>query len=309
MLFEKKKSFFGRLSEKIGDTIMARAKVDEELLEELEEVLIMSDIGMDTTMKIIEQLRRDIKNDYITSPENVKERLKTIMTELVDKGERHKIKEDRPLVITMIGINGGGKTTSIGKIAHKLKNEGNSVILAAADTFRAAAAEQLVIWGERVGVNVVRHGEGADPSAVIFDAIQSAKARNADVLICDTAGRLQTKKNLMAELEKMNKVIDREFPEAARETLLVLDATTGQNAVHQAEEFNKAAKLTGIILTKLDGTAKGGIVIAISAGLGVPVKLVGVGEGIDDLMDFNRSAFLEAILPDFDEMLERKGGS
>lgn len=298
MLFEKKKSFFGKLSEKIGDTIMARAKVDEELLEELEEVLIMSDIGMDTTMKIIEQLRRDIKNDYITSPENVKERLKTIMTELVDKGERHKIKEDRPLVITMIGINGGGKTTSIGKIAHKLKNEGNSVILAAADTFRAAAAEQLVIWGERVGVNVVRHGEGADPSAVIFDAIQSAKARNADVLICDTAGRLQTKKNLMAELEKMNKVIDREFPEAARETLLVLDATTGKNAISQAKEFGDVADLTGIIITKLDGTAKGGIAITIADEFDMAIKFVGVGEGIDDLREFDPQEFIGGI---FDE--------
>lgn len=298
MLFEKKKSFFGRLSEKIGDTIMARAKVDEELLEELEEVLIMSDIGMDTTMKIIEQLRRDIKNDYITSPENVKERLKTIMTELVDKGERHKIADDRPLVITMIGINGGGKTTSIGKIAHKLKNEGNSVILAAADTFRAAAAEQLVIWGERVGVNVVRHGEGADPSAVIFDAIQSAKARNADVLICDTAGRLQTKKNLMAELEKMNKVIDREFPEAARETLLVLDATTGKNAISQAKEFGDVADLTGIIITKLDGTAKGGIAITIADEFDMAIKFVGVGEGIDDLREFDPQEFIGGI---FDE--------
>jgi len=290
MLFEKKKSFFGRL-----DTIMARAKVDEELLEELEEVLIMSDIGMDTTMKIIEQLRHDIKNDYITSPENVKERLKKIMTELVDKGERHKISEKRPLVIMMIGINGGGKTTSIGKIAHKLKAEGNTVILAAADTFRAAAAEQLVIWGERVGVNVVRHGEGADPSAVIFDAIQSAKARSADVLICDTAGRLQTKKNLMAELEKMNKVIDREFPEAVRETLLVLDATTGKNAISQAKEFGDVADLTGIIITKLDGTAKGGVVIGISDQLQVPVKYIGLGEGMEDLQLFNKRQFVDSL--------------
>ena len=298
MLFEKKKSFFGRLSEKIGDTIMARAKVDEELLEELEEVLIMSEIGMDTTMKIIERLRHDIKNDYITSPENVKERLKKIMTELVDKGERHKISEKRPLVIMMIGINGGGKTTSIGKIAHKLKGEGNTVILAAADTFRAAAAEQLVIWGERVGVNVVRHGESADPSAVIFDAVQSAKARNADVLICDTAGRLQNKKNLMAELEKMNKIIDREFPEAERETLLVLDATTGKNAVSQAKEFGDVADLTGIIITKLDGTAKGGIAITIADEFDMAIKFVGVGEGIDDLREFVPEEFIGGI---FDE--------
>ncbi len=220
------------------------------------------------------------------------------MTELVDKGERHKISEKRPLVIMMIGINGGGKTTSIGKIAHKLKGEGNTVILAAADTFRAAAAEQLVIWGERVGVNVVRHGEGADPSAVIFDAVQSAKARNADVLICDTAGRLQNKKNLMAELEKMNKIIDREFPEAERETLLVLDATTGKNAVSQAKEFGDVADLTGIIITKLDGTAKGGIAITIADEFDMAIKFVGVGEGIDDLREFVPEEFIGGI---FDE--------
>ena len=198
----------------------------------------------------------------------------------------------------MIGINGGGKTTSIGKIAHKLKGEGNTVILAAADTFRAAAAEQLVIWGERVGVNVVRHGEGADPSAVIFDAVQSAKARNADVLICDTAGRLQNKKNLMAELEKMNKIIDREFPEAERETLLVLDATTGKNAVSQAKEFGDVADLTGIIITKLDGTAKGGIAITIADEFDMAIKFVGVGEGIDDLREFVPEEFIGGI---FDE--------
>ena len=220
------------------------------------------------------------------------------MTELVDKGERHKISEKRPLVIMMIGINGGGKTTSIGKIAHKLKGEGNTVILAAADTFRAAAAEQLVIWGERVGVNVVRHGEGADPSAVIFDAVQSAKARNADVLICDTAGRLQNKKNLMAELEKMNKIIDREFPEAERETLLVLDATTGKNAVSQAKEFGDVADLTGVIITKLDGTAKGGIAITIADEFDMAIKFVGVGEGIDDLREFVPEEFIGGI---FDE--------
>ena len=201
-------------------------------------------------------------------------------------------------MIMMIGINGGGKTTSIGKIAHKLKGEGNTVILAAADTFRAAAAEQLVIWGERVGVNVVRHGEGADPSAVIFDAVQSAKARNADVLICDTAGRLQNKKNLMAELEKMNKIIDREFPEAERETLLVLDATTGKNAVSQAKEFGDVADLTGIIITKLDGTAKGGIAITIADEFDMAIKFVGVGEGIDDLREFVPEEFIGGI---FDE--------
>ena len=261
-------------------------------------MLIMSDIGMETTMKIIERLRHDIKTDYITNPERVRDRLKLIMTELVDKGERHRMSEKRPLVITMIGINGGGKTTTIGKLANKLKNEGSSVMLAAADTFRAAAAEQLVIWGERAGVPVVRHQEGADPSAVIFDAVQSAKAKGTDVLICDTAGRLQTKKNLMAELEKMNKVIDREFPEAERETLLVLDATTGKNAVSQASEFGGVAELTGIVITKLDGTAKGGIALTIADEFDMAIKFVGIGEGMDDLREFRPEEFIGGI---FDE--------
>lgn len=298
MLFEKKKSFFGRLSEKIGDVIMARAEVDEELLEELEEVLITSDIGMETTMKIIEQLRHDIKTSYLTSPERVRQRLKEIMTELADKGERHHLSEKRPLVITMIGINGGGKTTTIGKLAYRLKQQGNTVLLAAADTFRAAAAQQLSVWAERVGIGIVKHQEGADPSAVLYDAVHSAKAKGVDVLICDTAGRLQTKKNLMAELEKMNKVIDREFPEADRETLLVLDATTGKNAVSQASEFGSAAALTGIVLTKLDGTAKGGIALTIEDEFDLAIKFVGVGEGIEDLREFRPEEFIGGI---FDE--------
>ena len=209
----------------------------------------------------------------------------------------------------MIGVNGVGKTTSIGKLAARYVQEGHRVMLAAADTFRAAAADQLEIWARRAGADIVRHGEGADPAAVVFDAVAAARARDCDIIIIDTAGRLHNKQNLMNELNKIDRILNRELPDSSRETLLVLDATTGQNAVHQAEEFNKAAKLTGIVLTKLDGTAKGGIVVAISAGLGVPVKLVGVGEGLDDLMEFNRSAFLEAILPDFDDMLERKGGS
>ncbi len=298
MLFEKKKSFFGRLSEKIGDVIMARAEVDEELLEELEEVLITSDIGMETTMKIIEQLRHDIKTSYLTSPERVRQRLKEIMTELADKGEWHHLSEKRPLVITMIGINGGGKTTTIGKLAYRLKQQGNTVLLAAADTFRAAAAQQLSVWAERVGIGIVKHQEGADPSAVLYDAVHSAKAKGVDVLICDTAGRLQTKKNLMAELEKMNKVIDREFPEADRETLLVLDATTGKNAVSQASEFGSAAALTGIVLTKLDGTAKGGIALTIEDEFDLAIKFVGVGEGIEDLREFRPEEFIGGI---FDE--------
>ncbi|MCI9598230.1 MAG: signal recognition particle-docking protein FtsY [Firmicutes bacterium] len=295
---KKKKGFFGRLSERIGDVILARPAIDEDLLDELEEILITSDIGMETTMHIIEQLRSDIKSEYLREPEQVKEHLKKIMEGLVDKGQRHQLCQETPLIILMIGINGGGKTTSIGKIAHKCKAEGKSVMLAAADTFRAAASEQLEIWGQRVGVNVVRHQEGADPSAVIFDAIQSAKAKNIDVLICDTAGRLQNKKNLMDELAKMDKVIGREFPKAARENLLVLDATTGKNAVSQAKEFNESADISGIVLTKLDGTAKGGIVITIADELDMAVKFIGIGEGIEDLKEFDPAEFAGGI---FDE--------
>ena len=297
-LFGEKKSFFGRLSEKISDVIMMRAEVDEDLMDELEEVLITSDIGMDTTMHIMENLRSKIKNENITQPDKVKEALKEIMIGLVDKGERQVLCQESPLIVLMIGINGGGKTTTIGKLAHRLKSEGKSVMLAAADTFRAAAAEQLAIWGERNGVNVVKHQEGADPSAVIFDAIQSARAKNIDVLICDTAGRLQNKKNLMNELEKMNKIISREYPEASRETLLVLDATTGKNAVSQAKEFGDVADITGIVLTKLDGTAKGGIAITVADEFDMPVKFIGVGEGIEDLMAFDPAWFIGGI---FDE--------
>lgn len=298
MLFEKKKSFFGRMSEKLGDAIFSRATVDEDLLDELEEILITSDIGMDTTMNIVESLRKAIKKDNLSTPEAVRDGLKKIMADIVNKGERHVLSSERPLVITMIGVNGGGKTTTIGKLSHKLLNEGNTVLLAAADTFRAAAAEQLEIWGNRVGVDVIRHEEGADPSAVIFDAVKAAKERGVDVLICDTAGRLQNKKNLMAELEKMNRVIDREYPEAARETLLVLDATTGKNAVSQAKEFGNVADITGIVITKLDGTAKGGIAITIADEFDMTIKFVGVGEGMEDLREFVPEEFIGGI---FDE--------
>ena len=295
---EKKKGFFGKLSQRIGDAIMGRPELDEDFMDELEEILITSDIGMDTTMHIMEQLRTKIKNENITAPDRVKDALKEIMTGLVDKGERQLLCSETPLVVMMIGINGGGKTTSIGKIAHRLKGEGKTVMLAAADTFRAAAAEQLAIWGERNGINVVKHQEGADPSAVIFDAIQSAKAKKIDVLICDTAGRLQNKKNLMNKLEKMNKVISREYPEASRETLLVLDATTGKNAVSQAKEFGDVADITGIVLTKLDGTAKGGIAITVADEFDMPVKFIGVGEGIEDMIAFDPAQFIGGI---FDE--------
>lgn len=294
-LFEKKQSFFGKLSSRIGDAIMGRPKIDEDFFDELEEILITSDIGMDTTMKIMENLRAYVKNNGLTDTEEIKEALAKVIAEIMDKGERNKLCDETPLVILMIGINGGGKTTSIAKIGHKLRNEGKTVLLGAADTFRAAAGEQLEIWGNRIGVNTVKHQEGADPSAVIYDAIQSAKAKNIDVLICDTAGRLQTKKNLMNELEKMNKVISREFPEARRETLLVLDATTGKNAISQAKEFNDAAEISGIVLTKLDGTAKGGIAITVTDEFDIPIKYIGVGEKMDDLKEFDPLEFAGGI--------------
>ncbi|MBS5335271.1 MAG: signal recognition particle-docking protein FtsY [Clostridiales bacterium] len=297
-LFKEKKSFFGRLSEKISDVIMARAEVDEDLMDELEEVLITSDIGMETTMNIMDKLRDTIKNDYITNPEGVKIALKKIMIQLVDKGERHKLSMHTPLIILVIGINGGGKTTTIGKLAYRCRKEGKTVMLAAADTFRAAASQQLEIWGKRNNINVIRHQEGADPSAVIYDAIQSAKAKKTDVLICDTAGRLQNKKNLMTELEKMNRVINREYPEAEKETLLVLDATTGKNAVSQAQEFGNVTDITGIVITKLDGTAKGGIAVTIADEFNMPIKYIGVGEGIEDLKEFVPEEFIGGI---FDE--------
>ncbi len=302
----EKKGFFRRLREglsktkdsmvnKIESVIFRYRKLDEDMLEELEEALILSDIGMDTTEKITDRLRRDIKSLMLDTPESVMNHIKEIVCELITCESGHELSDDTPLVILMIGVNGTGKTTSMAKIAHRLKSEGKSVMFAAADTFRAAAAEQLEIWGQRTGVPVIKHREGADPSAVIFDAIQAAKARNTDVLICDTAGRLQNKKNLMSELEKMNKVITREFPEASRETLLVLDAATGKNAVSQAEIFNSAAELTGIVLTKLDGTAKGGIVITLTDQFGIPVKFIGVGEGVDDLQPFVPADFADAL--------------
>lgn len=292
----KKRSLLGKLSKKIGDALMGRASIDDDLLEELEEILITSDVGMETTMKIIETLRKEIKSYSSAAPDDVKRILSNIIARLINKNDKQELCSQTPLVILMIGINGGGKTTSIGKLAYKLKSEGKTVMLAAADTFRAAASEQLSIWADRVGINIVKHAEGADPSAVIYDAIQSAKAKNIDVLICDTAGRLQNKKNLMDELNKMNKVIGREFPEAARENLLVLDATTGKNAVSQVKEFGDVADITGIILTKLDGTAKGGIVITIADEFDMPVKFIGVGEGIEDLKEFDPAEFAEGIM-------------
>ena len=295
MFREEKKSFFGKMSQRIGDALAGKATIDDDFMDELEEILITSDIGMETTMKIVDMLRTEVKTNNLTKPSVIKIRLAKIISSVINKKEEQKLCQDTPLVILMIGINGGGKTTSIGKLAHKLRQEGKTVMLAAADTFRAAAAEQLCIWGDRVGVNVVKHKEGADPSAVIYDAIQSAKAKHIDVLICDTAGRLQNKKNLMDELNKMNKVIGREYSEAARENLLVLDATTGKNAVSQVQEFGDVADITGIILTKLDGTAKGGIVVTIADEFDMPVKFIGVGEGIEDLKEFDPVEFAEGI--------------
>ena len=291
----KKKSFFGKLSQRIGDALMARPTIDEDFLDELEEILITSDIGMETTMKIVETLRSEIRSNNLTKPEVIKIRLGKIIASLMNKNEKHSLCQDTPLVILMIGINGGGKTTSIGKIAHKLKSEGKTVMLAAADTFRAAAIDQLQIWGDRTSSQVIAHQEGSDPAAVAYDAVKAAKARGIDVLLIDTAGRLQTKSNLMEELKKINRVIQREIPDAPHETLLVLDATTGQNAISQAQLFTQAAPISGVVLTKLDGTAKGGVVIGIKAELSMPVKWIGVGEGVDDLRPFVADDFAKAL--------------
>lgn len=294
----KEKSTFAKFREKITNVIVGNPNLDEDFLDELEESLIISDIGIDTTEKIMEQLRERVNARYITKPEEVQKALESVIADLVDKGERNQLCKENPLIILMIGINGGGKTTSIGKIANLCQKSGRSVMLAAADTFRAAAAEQLQQWGERIGVRVIRHEEGTDPSAVIYDSIQAAKAAGTDVLICDTAGRLQNKKNLMKELEKMNRIIDREYPEAHRETLLVLDSTTGKNAVSQAQEFSEIAEITGLVLTKLDGTARGGIAITVTDQFDIPIKYIGVGEGIDDLLEFDPTQFAEEM---FDE--------
>ena len=294
----KEKSTFAKFREKITNQIVGHPNLPAVFLDELEESLIISDIGIDTTEKIMEQLRERVNARYITKPEEVQKALESVIADLVDKGERNQLCKENPLIILMIGINGGGKTTSIGKIANLCQKSGRSVMLAAADTFRAAAAEQLQQWGERIGVRVIRHEEGTDPSAVIYDSIQAAKAAGTDVLICDTAGRLQNKKNLMKELEKMNRIIDREYPEAHRETLLVLDSTTGKNAVSQAQEFSEIAEITGLVLTKLDGTARGGIAITVTDQFDIPIKYIGVGEGIDDLLEFDPTQFAEEI---FDE--------
>ena len=302
----EKKGLFARLKEGLGktrnsfnekiDTVFSVfKKLDDDLYDELEEALIMADIGGQTSCEIVEQLRENVKEKHIKDAEEAKAELKSIITEILSKNDCELHLDTKPTVILVIGVNGVGKTTTIGKLTSKLKNEGKKVVLGAADTFRAAAADQLEIWAQRNDVPIVRLTEGADPAAVVFDACSSAKSKGADVCICDTAGRLHNKKNLMDELGKIYRVIDRELPDAQKEILLVLDATTGQNAVNQAEEFDKVAKITGIVLTKLDGTAKGGIIVNICKKLGVPVKFVGVGEGIDDLQVFDPEAFAEAL--------------
>ena len=283
------------IAKQVNNVFSVFVKVADELFENLEEALIMADIGVETSTYIIEKLRDNVKHKHITDGNLVKEELKSIISEILSTLDTTVNTSTTPSVILVIGVNGVGKTTSIGKIASHYKSMGKKVLLAAADTFRAAAIDQLDIWAQRSGCDIIKHQEYSDPAAVVFDACTAAKARGADILICDTAGRLHNKKNLMAELAKINRVIERELPDSARETLLVLDATTGQNAVSQAKLFSEAADITGIILTKLDGTAKGGIVISIAKEQNVPVKFVGVGEGIDDMQEFNSDDFAKAI--------------
>ena len=274
--------------------IESHEKITDELFDELEDVLILGDVGFPTAERVIGDLKEKIANDNITRVSDVRETMKDIVAGVVWGGSYLSLRT-KPSIILIIGVNGVGKTTTIGKLAMRLKSMGRSVVLGAADTFRAGAIEQLQVWADRAGVPIVKHGEGADPAAVVYDTIQSGKAKNADVIIIDTAGRLHNKKNLMDELNKISRVIDRELPDASRETLLVLDATTGQNAVNQAKDFKEAAVITGIILTKLDGTARGGVVLAINNELDVPVKFVGVGEQIDDLQPFDAEAFASAM--------------
>ncbi len=303
---EEKQSFFSRLVKglsKTRDNIVSGidaifsgfSSIDDDFYEEIEEILIMGDIGVAATMKIIENLKAKVKEEHIKEPAQCKELLIRSIKEQMDVGETAYRFEEEKSVVLVIGVNGVGKTTSIGKLAGKLKDQGKKVVLAAADTFRAAAGEQLSEWANRAGVNMIGGQEGADPAAVVYDAVAAAKARNADVLLCDTAGRLHNKKNLMEELKKIHRILEKEYPEAYRETLVVLDGTTGQNALAQARQFSEVADITGIILTKMDGTAKGGIAVAIQSELGIPVKYIGVGETIDDLQKFDSEQFVNAL--------------
>lgn len=297
--------FFSKIKEglkKTRDTVIGQidsmlksfTKIDEELFEELEELLVMGDVGINTSQKICEELRKKVKKEGVTNPKEVHRLLREIVAEMLEGGRELNI-GTKPSVILVIGVNGVGKTTTIGKLANNLRSDGKKVLLAAADTFRAAAIDQLEVWADRSGCDIIKQREGSDPAAVVFDSIQAAKARHADVIICDTAGRLHNKKYLMDELAKISRIINRELPDADKEVLLVLDATTGQNAVNQAREFKNAAGITGIVLTKLDGTAKGGVVLSIKEELDVPVKYIGVGEQIDDLQPFDPQAFAKAL--------------
>lgn len=303
---EEKKGFFSRLKQGLSKTrdnivhgmdsvFKGYSHIDEEFYEELEEVLIMGDIGVNATGEIMERLRKQVKEQKIKEPQECRELLISNIKEQMRVGETAYEFENRQSVILVIGVNGVGKTTSVGKLAGKLKDNGKRVLIAAADTFRAAAVEQLEEWSNRAGVEIIKANTGSDPASVIFDAVNAAKSRNVDVLICDTAGRLHNKRNLMEELKKINRIIEREFPDAHRENLIVLDGTTGQNALMQAREFGEVAELTGIILTKMDGTAKGGIAVAIQSELKVPVKYIGVGESIDDLQKFDSEQFVNAL--------------
>lgn len=290
-LFDKLKT---GLSDKVNSIFASMGKVDENLFDDIEEALILSDMGFETANKIIVQLKTRVRNEKIIKPSEIKDALRDIIIAMLEDCSEL-VLQTKPSVIIVIGVNGTGKTTTIGKLANMLTKQGKSVLVAAADTFRAAAIEQLEIWTKRAGADIIKHKEGADPSAVVFDAIQAAKARGADVLICDTAGRLHTKKNLMDELAKITRIIERELPGASRETLLVIDATTGQNGITQAKAFNETAGITGLVLSKLDGTAKGGIVISIKNVLGVPVKLIGTGENIEDISYFNAKEYASEI--------------
>lgn len=303
---QEKKGFFGRLVaglSKTRDNIVAGidsifngfSAIDDDFYEEIEETLIMGDIGIHTTEAIIEDLKAKVKEQKIKEPSECKALLIDTIKKQMDLGPNAYEFENRKSVVLVIGVNGVGKTTSVGKLAGQLKDKGNKVLLAAADTFRAAAIEQLTEWANRAGVDIIAQQEGSDPAAVVFDAVSAAKARNTDVLLCDTAGRLHNKKNLMEELRKIHRIIDKEYPEAYKETLVVLDGTTGQNALEQARQFREVADITGIILTKLDGTAKGGIAVAIQAELGIPVKYIGVGEQMDDMQKFNPEEFVNAL--------------
>ncbi|WFD08973.1 signal recognition particle-docking protein FtsY [Tepidibacter hydrothermalis] len=306
---ESKVSLFSRLKDGLSKTkkgitdrvdqlLKSYVKIDEELFEDLEEILITSDVGVNTTMDIVEQLKDRVKSKKITDAIHVRDELKEILSDMLGDEQSNLNIEPSPAIILVVGVNGVGKTTTIGKMANRFKKEGKNVLLAAGDTFRAAAIDQLEVWADRVGVDIIKHSEGSDPGAVIFDAIAAAKSRKADVLICDTAGRLHNKKNLMNELGKVFKIVDREYPQASKEVLLVVDATTGQNAISQAKVFKEAANITGIVLTKLDGTAKGGVVLAVKSELNVPVKLIGVGEQMEDLQDFNSKDFVKALFGD-----------